>query len=233
MPQQNGRLNSDLGGIVTTAYNDGDKWYIFVKSKDGDNATIGSIYDTLSDNTVVGLLKGLKAQLPSQLQGGFLKAQIMGALPIGTNNIGKVDVAVLPALSMGTNKIGKVDIDKLVINPDGSINTNNSGTQNVNIENANEQFFTGSGSKYGAYTVPIIASPVRIGASDLADRHTLLLVNTSQVTIYYGYDANVTISNGIPILAGSEREIKLNPADPLTIYSVAEAEAVVRISESN
>lgn len=233
MPQQNGRLNTDLGGIVTTAYSDGDKWYIYVKSKDGDNASLGSIYDTLSDTTVIGLLKGLKAQLPSQLQGGFLKAQIMGALPVGTNNIGKVDVAVLPALSSGSNKIGRVDIENLVINPDGSINTNNSGTQNVYMENANEQFFMGSGSQYGAFTVSVIASPVRIGVSDLAERHSLLIVNTSQSTIYVGYDANVTTVNGIPIVAGGEREIKLNPVDPLTIYSVAEADTVVRVSESN
>lgn len=38
------------------------------------------------------------------------KVTVGTALPVGTNNIGKVDVATLPALPAGTNNIGKVEV---------------------------------------------------------------------------------------------------------------------------
>src|SRR5581483_2479487 len=59
-----------------------------VSAADGAQATIGTTTDASSANTLVGLLKNIKAALA-----GTLTATITGALPAGTNKIGGVTIA--------------------------------------------------------------------------------------------------------------------------------------------
>lgn len=117
MAQQNARLHTDIDGRLTSSEYDGTKWFIFVKTEDGDNEALGSTADGATDQTVIGLLKALNNKMPA-LQSGALKAVLTGAIPTGTNKIGSVDIANnpgvtvlgLPALPAGSNKIGIVDI---------------------------------------------------------------------------------------------------------------------------
>lgn len=117
MAQQNARLHTDIDGRLTSSEYDGTKWFIFVKSEDGDNKTLGSTGDGETQTTVIGLLKSLNNKMPA-LQSGALKAVLTGAIPAGTNKIGSVDIAnspnvtviSMPSLPAGNNKIGIVDI---------------------------------------------------------------------------------------------------------------------------
>lgn len=117
MAQQNARLHTDLDSRLTSSEYDGTKWFIFVKTEDGDNEALGSTADGATDQTVIGLLKALNNKMPA-LQSGALKAVLTGAIPTGTNKIGSVDIAnspnvtviSMPSLPAGNNKIGIVDI---------------------------------------------------------------------------------------------------------------------------
>lgn len=129
MAQQNARLHTDIDGRLTSSEFDGIKWFIFVKSEDGDNEALGSTADEATDQTVIGLLKALNSKLPGSLQSGALKAVLTGAIPAGTNKIGSVDIAnspnvtviSMPSLPAGNNKIGIVDIGTM---PDVQIAAN-------------------------------------------------------------------------------------------------------------
>lgn len=126
MPQQNGRLNTDLDNKLTSSYYDGAKWHMFMKALNGDIEALGSTTDPATAQTVIGLLKALIAKLPSALQNDALKSVLTAPIPAGTNKIGSVDIANSPtvrvdsatavnvnmagALPAGSNKIGSVDI---------------------------------------------------------------------------------------------------------------------------
>lgn len=87
-----------------------------ITAVDGGIATLGTIADTSSANTTIGLLKAIKAYL-----GGTLTTSVssLPALPAGTNVIGHVivdsagavTVTSLPSLPAGTNVIGHVIVD--------------------------------------------------------------------------------------------------------------------------
>ncbi|MBW7652038.1 hypothetical protein [Anoxybacillus sp. ST4] len=98
MPQQNGRLNTDLDNKLTSSYYDGAKWHMFMKALNGDIEALGSTTDPATAQTVIGLLKALIAKLPSTLQNDAIKAAITTALPAGTNKIGSVDIANNPTV---------------------------------------------------------------------------------------------------------------------------------------
>lgn len=126
MPQQNGRLNTDLDNKLTSSYYDGAKWHMFIKALNTDIEALGSTTDPATAQTVIGLLKALIARLPQSLQNDALKSILIGPIPTGTNKIGSVDIANSPtvrvdsttpvninvtsSLPTGNNKIGSVDI---------------------------------------------------------------------------------------------------------------------------
>ncbi|KJE28756.1 hypothetical protein LG52_2620 [Geobacillus kaustophilus] len=126
MPQQNGRLNTDLDNKLTSSYYDGAKWHMFMKALNADIEALGSTTDPATAQTVIGLLKALIAKLPSALQNDALKSVLTAPIPSGTNKIGSVDIANTPTvrvdstnpvninvtsgLPSGNNKIGSVDI---------------------------------------------------------------------------------------------------------------------------
>lgn len=55
-------------------------------------------------------VEGSLTTIAGAVAGAEMQADIVAALPAGTNNIGDVDVLTLPALPAGTNNIGDVDI---------------------------------------------------------------------------------------------------------------------------
>ncbi|MDQ6599232.1 hypothetical protein E2K98_21955 [Bacillus salipaludis] len=89
-----------------------------------------------------------------------------------------------------------------------------------------------SGSLYGSISIGTSATPVRVGGSDLATRHTLLIVNDDPTnSIYIGFDASVTVANGIPIRPNEERQLLLDPVSGLTIYGIASVSTSVVVAE--
>ncbi|MED4904129.1 hypothetical protein [Parageobacillus thermoglucosidasius] len=122
MPQQNGRLNTDLDNKLTSSYYDGAKWHMFIKALNADIEALGSTTDSASANTVIGLLKALIEKLPSALQNDAIKAVITAALPAGTNKIGQVDIANNPT----------VRVDSAT-----PVNVNVANAQPVNVQVAN------------------------------------------------------------------------------------------------
>lgn len=103
MAQQNGRINTDLEGKLTTAYHDGAKWYLHVKAGEGDIAALGTTTDADNETTVIGLLKALLNKAPEPVEGGGGsggEVVISGPLPAGTNKIGQVDIENMPSLTL-------------------------------------------------------------------------------------------------------------------------------------
>ncbi|REK58972.1 MAG: hypothetical protein C6P36_02720 [Geobacillus sp.] len=137
MPQQNGRLNTDLDNKLTSSYYDGAKWHMFIKALNADIEALGSTTDSASANTVIGLLKALIAKLPSALQNDAIKAAITAALPAGTNKIGSVDIANNPTVNINnatpinvnvanspTVRVDDTDPINVAINGGGSLDVN-------------------------------------------------------------------------------------------------------------
>lgn len=88
-----------------------------------------------------------------------------------------------------------------------------------------------AGSLTGTLTIGTTATPLRIGAADLEDRHTVQVINTSANPIYIGFAADVTTAAGIPCEAGTERSFSLDPNDPLTLYGISTAASAIRLVE--
>ncbi|MDF9296112.1 hypothetical protein [Geobacillus stearothermophilus] len=155
MPQQNGRLNTDLDNKLTSSYYDGAKWHMFIKALNADIEALGSTTDPATAQTVIGLLKALVAKLPSALQNDAIKAAITAALPAGTNKIGSVDIANSPtvrvdsttpvntnvssSLPAGNNKIGSVDIANkptVLVDSATPVNVNVANNPTVKIDSS-------------------------------------------------------------------------------------------------
>lgn len=88
-----------------------------------------------------------------------------------------------------------------------------------------------AGSIVGTLTIGTTATPLRLGATDLAERHTVQLINTGANAVYIGFSTAVTTANGIPCNAGEERSFALDPNDPLTLYAIATVANEVRLAE--
>lgn len=88
-----------------------------------------------------------------------------------------------------------------------------------------------SGSVYGTLSVGTSATQLKVGASDLSDRHTLIVHNDSGNTIYVGFDNSVTTSNGLPIANGDERSFFFDPNDGLNLFGIAGSASTVRVFE--
>jgi hypothetical protein len=225
MPQQNSRLNTDMDSILTTAYHDGDKWVIYVAEEDGDNKTLGTTTDAPTSNTVIGLLKSLKNLFPSTLSNGSIRAQIMSALPTGTNTIGKVDVTNFPTLQ-------KVEIQNPVALQDVEV-SNFPALQQVEVTNQESTIekTVKTGSVYGVLSVSDTPIKLSVGATELVGRHRIDIFNSSANDVFVGFDDTVTIANGYPLKSGQEKSFHFNPATVLSIYSVASVASEIRLLE--
>jgi hypothetical protein len=90
-----------------------------------------------------------------------------------------------------------------------------------------------SGSLYGSLVIASTATQIKVGASDLTNRHHVLVHNPvgSGNTVYIGFDSSVTTSNGLPIEEGEERGFDLDPSAGISLYGIAAANTTVRIAE--
>lgn len=88
-----------------------------------------------------------------------------------------------------------------------------------------------SGSLFGTLEVGVTATSLRVGVSDLALRHTLIVHNDSANDIFVGFDNTVTTSNGLPIVAGDERSFFLDPNDGLELFGISGIASTVRVFE--
>ena len=140
MPQQNGRLNTDLDNKLTSSYYDGAKWHMFIKALNADIEALGSTTDPATASTVIGLLKALIAKLPSTLQNDAIKAVISSALPAGTNKIGSVDIANTPTVNINNATPVNVNVANnptVQVDDTTPINVaiNGGGSLDVNVTN--------------------------------------------------------------------------------------------------
>jgi hypothetical protein len=93
------------------------------------------------------------------------------------------------------------------------------------------QLNIGGGSVYDALTVGATATEVKVGSSALGKRHTVVINNVSGNSIYYGWDSNVTTSNGLELQAGETVVLSLDIEYSQKIYAIASANTEVRIAE--
>lgn len=133
--------------------------------------------------------------------------------------VGEVAVTDLPPLPRGDNKIGIVD----VVNP---LPAGNNKIGIVEIEGGNISVDGDSGLsnfKTGLMTVTATATPVKIGATILANRKQLLMLPPAEGTVYWGSDATVTADTGIPLSAGDGSvSFDIKPNSNMSIYVVSD-----------
>jgi hypothetical protein len=87
------------------------------------------------------------------------------------------------------------------------------------------------GSLYGIMQlVEKTATPIRIGETNLVERHSILLVNQTPSTIFVGFDAGVT-TNGIPVGGEQERLFSVNPKESLDLFAYSPTTTVCTVVE--
>lgn len=87
------------------------------------------------------------------------------------------------------------------------------------------------GSLHGSFAVTTTAAPLRFGAANLEDRHTVHVINDSAVMVYVGFTAAVTAANGIPVGPGEERGFELDANENVDLYIIGAAAATIRLLE--
>lgn len=85
---------------------------------------------------------------------------------------------------------------------------------------------------FGTLTVGTSAVQLKVGGSNLTNRISVTLYNTSGNTVYWGYANTVTTSNGTPIL--KEQLASWAIGDQVSIWLIAgSAGNIVRITEGS
>lgn len=88
-----------------------------------------------------------------------------------------------------------------------------------------------NGGVHGTLIVGTTAVELKVGASALVDRISAGLTNTSNTTIYFGYDNTVTTSTGRPIVKNQSADWDVGPNT--TIFLIAgSTNNTIRISEN-
>lgn len=73
----------------------------------------------------------------------------------------------------------------------------------------------------GAISVPpATATPVRVGASNLANRMALTALNNGNATLYWGYDTSTNHNNGTPLFRNQLLFLDVGPAITVYIYAI-------------
>lgn len=88
------------------------------------------------------------------------------------------------------------------------------------------------GSLYGSITVEAeTPTLVKLGESQLAGRHSVLIINSGTTEVYVGFDDAVTGGNGIPIAASQERLFALNPLHDVALYVYSKTATTLKVVE--
>lgn len=88
-----------------------------------------------------------------------------------------------------------------------------------------------SGSLYGNFAVGTTAAPLRVGAANLEDRHTVHVINLGTEMVYIGFDDLVTVDTGIPIGTNEERAFTIDPNEDIDLFIIAAAATTIRLLE--
>lgn len=82
----------------------------------------------------------------------------------------------------------------------------------------------------GERTVTSTAAEMHAGASPLAGRYEMVVLNTSANTVYWG-SAGVTLETGFPLLPNDSVHFKFHPETHTAIYFIADGEFTVKVVE--
>ena len=72
---------------------------------------------------------------------------------------------------------------------------------------------------------------IQIGDSYLEGKHTVILSNTKDVDVYLGFGGSIEVGKGLPLLAGQEREFKVNRNKKVNLYGVSLQETSIIVTE--
>jgi len=101
----------------------------------------------------------------------------------------------------------------------------------VDAEVTIDQIINNQGTPPSTLTVGTTSIEVKFGANRLVDRKLVVIHNSSNNTIYWGWDNTVTTSNGIPIFKNQTSFFEVG--DQIGIWVIAPtAGNVVRVNES-
>ena len=124
------------------------------------------------------------------------------------------------------------------VNPNSVFVTNamriaDAGGDTVNVSPNNDlqvADISNTSAVYGNKTVTTSAAAVRVGGSNLANRKVITILNNGNKTIYWGFDASVTTSNGTPLVAAQQGTWNIGAA--ITIFMISSSGSQdVRVAE--
>ncbi len=77
-----------------------------------------------------------------------------------------------------------------------------------------------AGSLNGRVTLSSTPAILKIGASQLSERHTLLIHNDASAIIFIGFNSNVSSTDGYQVSSGTVVTFKFDPTQSVTMYGV-------------
>lgn len=111
--------------------------------------------------------------------------------------------------------------NKLKVNEDGSVPVELKGSKVGVMQNP---------PVVGERTVTATAAEMHAGASPLAGRYEMVVLNTSANTVYWG-SAGVTLETGFPLLPNDSVHFKFHPETHIPIFFIADGNFVVKVVE--
>lgn len=196
----------------------------FIGAKNPSNNLVGLLADASSNlfvNVAVSVLPtgaATAANQATEIASLALIDNPVGSVAAGTAGtssflIGGVFNTSLPTLTTGQQAAIQLDSSgrqiiapltnasaikaQLQDNAGNALVSYNSQLETADIINA------GTGTQ-AAFTVGTTALPIRVGASNLANRKLITIHNNSLVTFFWGYTSAVTTTTGTPILSGQQ-----------------------------
>lgn len=131
--------------------------------------------------------------------------QPIGAAP-DVSDLGTLLLAVRKDTAAALSGVADGDYAPLLVDSSGRLQVVAGGT--VSVSQAS------TAGNFGAITVGTSATQIRAANTS---RRSISIFNNGSVTVYVGYDNTVTVSNGMPIPPGGERELRVTS----DVYGIA------------
>lgn len=208
---------------------------------DGSLVTLGTTTDLDTANTVIGLLKALKAKdFATQTTLATLatetKAEAIRALLATISGIDFAEETTLSGMSGNVGTTSDTDSDTTVIGRLQKLITDlgtlaDSKTLSDIITAIDYESGISATGAIGTITATTTASAAIAGGTALANRKGMEILNNSANVVYWGYTDAVTTATGMPINPGISKTFEFKPSVATAIYVIAASDSELYIHE--
>lgn len=100
--------------------------------------------------------------------------------------------------------------------PDGYVETSETNPFPVEVNSS----LIHAGSLNGRVSLSTTPAILKVGASSLAERHTLMVYNDASAVVYVGFNSDVTSADGFQLSGGKGITFRFDPDDMVEVYGV-------------